>query len=141
MRISDWSSDVCSSDLVEPARRGAFERIPAQHGGMRWKAEHRHAVPHLGLAIPAIEDPEIGEFALRLHRLQFRGEILLQIGAERGPVAACGAIVDDERVRPLLQFLLRHRIGTGRKAPKRRSEEHTSELQSLMSTSYAVFCL
>src|SRR3546814_1030715 len=32
-------------------------------------------------------------------------------------------------------------LSTGRSAPARRSEEHTSELQSLMRISYAVFCL
>src|SRR3546814_5037078 len=121
MRISDWSSDVCSSDL----RR------------VRRKAEHRHAVPHLGLAVPAIEDAEIGEFALCLHRPQLRGEILFQIGTERGPIGPRGPIVNHQRVRPLLEFLLRHRIGNGCE----RSEEHPSELQSLMRISYAFFCL
>src|SRR3546814_8150209 len=33
MRISDWSSDVCSSDLADPGRRaGAGERLPARLG-------------------------------------------------------------------------------------------------------------
>src|SRR3546814_7938201 len=58
------------------------------------------------------------------------------------PVAAepCGL---QHRARPLHRPLLgRRRHGDARVGPAgRRSEEHTSELQSLMRISYAVFCL
>src|SRR3546814_6891566 len=81
MRISDWSSDVCSSDLV-------FEQF----------AEHAEC----GAVVERLEFVEV-----KMH-----GAIELREPA-RGPV---------------------------RQAPTR-SEEHTSELQSLMRISYAVFCL
>src|SRR3546814_5596815 len=45
MRISDWSSDVCSSDLCAPALHG---RCPASRGTSRWAAAQRRY-----LGIPA----------------------------------------------------------------------------------------
>src|SRR3546814_9934098 len=89
MRISDWSSDVCSSDL--PLERPRRRRQP----GDRAVIERRRF---------ARERPAIVErpATVALHLIEF----------ERG-------IVD---------FAVR-------------SEEHTSELQSLMRISYAVFCL
>src|SRR3546814_10491403 len=47
-----------------------------------------------------------------------------------------GPATDPRTARPELQGALRHGSAVGR-----RSEEHTSELQSLMRSSYAVFCL
>src|SRR3546814_5573566 len=100
MRISDWSSDVCSSDL----RRGRFveqqdRRITQQ------RARDRDP-----LALPA-----------RQPRPAFTEE-----GIE--PLRQCAQEIGG--------------IGGFRRVPDRlRSEEHTSELQSLMRISYAVFCL
>src|SRR3546814_3103098 len=74
MRISDWSSDVCSSDLIPPRRR----------------------------VVPQFEISE-GRAGADLHK---------------GPFSA---LWRNEHIN--------------------RSEEHTSELQSLMRISYAVFCL
>src|SRR3546814_6494972 len=101
MRISDWSSYVCSSDL-----RGLGDRV--------------NALPQTRLqAIDAgdVDDhaTAIGLHLLRGQRRQF--EVTPQIDLH--------GLVDH-----------RHR-GLG----DRRSEEHTSELQSLMRISYAVFCL
>src|SRR3546814_7504561 len=92
MRISDWSSDVCSSDLIgDAAAVGADLRI----GGDR-----------------EVEQVGAGETA---------------VGSE--PRAAHGGARHGGR-------------GFGRSGGfGRRSEEHTSELQSLMRISYAVFCL
>src|SRR3546814_7259291 len=95
MRISDWSSDVCSSDLP-PLRGRAGAGVPA------------------GRRQP---DP--------LFAAGGRGAIG-QISGRR-----------DARRRPLLA--LPQDGGTA--GGDGRSEEHTSELQSLMRISYAVFCL
>src|SRR3546814_4241820 len=88
MRISDWSSDVCSSDL---------ETLPLPIGEWQWNA--------------------IGKVA----RL------------------SCVRIANDidgfDQCRPCSRRL------EGEGVQKCRSEEHTSELQSLMRISYAVFCL
>src|SRR3546814_7352636 len=110
MRISDWSSDVCSSDLVEAgdlAGRGAGD-----------------AVGHVG------QLPRRGAKA--------RGDIvggLEELAAQR----AIGGIGGE-------QVGGGHQAGEAGSAAvrivaERRSEEQPSELQSLMRTSYAVFCL
>src|SRR3546814_6531839 len=105
MRISDWSSDVCSSDLqrqaVVPGRKEA-EHDPHQD-------DQRHAGAH-----------EVDEAVVaRVHHQQ------VGLVADRRGEGAVGG--ED------------HRHGKGLHWD--RSEEHTSELQSLMRTSYAVFCL
>src|SRR3546814_8443060 len=92
MRISDWSSDVCSSDLIESA-------------GLRLELR-------LG-AHPAQDFLRIGQ--QREHRRGRRGYVRFAANDEG--------------------FLHRSPPELGR------SEEHTSELQSLMRISYAVFCL
>src|SRR3546814_6535629 len=99
MRISDWSSDVCSSDL-----RGLADRILNLAAG--------HAAGDWTMAFAAALD----------HTLSFKA--LGDLGPER-PVMLIGPSGAGKTVT----------------AAKLRSEEHTSELQSLMRISYAVFCL
>src|SRR3546814_1916662 len=105
MRISDWSSDVCSSDLRRRQQRGA--------------AEAGHEV------VQEIKEKEGGDEEVKPlgHDLQARFR-RIDIGHEhqRGIDKGMGA---------------RARAGSR----SGRSEEHTSELQSLMRISYAVFCL
>src|SRR3546814_2104290 len=123
MRISDWSSDVCSSDLrrwhPRQRRRGGRSRHAPRRGAYRYcDRGWRLRVPS---ALPETRRPPPGsaERAANL-RADTRG---------RGGDMGCRA----DR-RPRLSTL----------APchgQSRSEEHTSELQSLMRISYAVFCL
>src|SRR3546814_8038670 len=104
MRISDWSSDVCSSDLG----------VAAGVGPVRHMVEMRDQVG----ARPVEDILEQGRREIRSGSRS--GE--QQRGAAPGAVPEqCGQ-------------------QQGQK-PAGRSEEHTSELQSLMSISYAVFCL
>src|SRR3546814_4939471 len=112
MRISDWSSDVCSSDLVRALRRDQrllLRRVRQCQHVLRAGDVFRRAVRErqfggvAGAALPPIA------LAARLHRL------------ERGQVAG--------------------RNGIAPREGRARSEEHTSELQSLMRISYAVLCL
>src|SRR3546814_5319830 len=117
MRISDWSSDVCSSDLVslvEDQESGAPQRrLPKLRFAMAaqpgyFDAEGRPQRGQWGeVAFPEVSDPHA-------YALEISGEGLL-------PVYRNGDLV----------------VVT----PTARSEEHTSELQSLMRISYAVFCL
>src|SRR3546814_2418203 len=100
VRISDWSSDVCSSDLLRARHR-------LRHGRQRRRLRGAAAHP-LGLRTPS---------ELRRHP---HGRARLR--SEPDPLPA-------RRLWP----------GAWRALP--RSEEHTSELQSLMRISYAVFCL
>src|SRR3546814_1063815 len=104
MRISDWSSDVCSSDL----------RRDAVHEPL---AEERH-----GVAVPTGDgDAVLGDVQVaaadRAPDHRHHGPRLEVVAV--AVVRQRGLAVDDAR----------------------RSEEHTSELQSLMRISYAVFCL
>src|SRR3546814_4389557 len=120
MRISDWSSDVCSSDLapdpevvaaifaeqrvVEIARVVTLERDEADR---QLVGDDRYVDHRLG---------RIARFAGALGRRQ----IPLEPDIEPRGVGLVHHIVD---------------------RAAERSEEHTSELQSLMRISYAVFCL
>src|SRR3546814_8768673 len=112
MRISDWSSDVCSSDLG--VDRG-LERATLESG-------HRARAAARALG----EDAQAAAGAQQLGRLAHE--------AQRG--AAVAAVDEHHSHRPGIpahERHLRHLL--------LRSEAHTSELQSLMRTSYAVFCL
>src|SRR3546814_3689727 len=116
MRISDWSSDVCSSDLGTAVRR-------VENG----EGEGAGQVIEKPLPVLAIGEPQGRGSALRLLRLGQRRQAPARRADDDGP----GFL----RVR-------KRGGGTGRAHPgSLRSEEHTSELQSLMRTSYAVFRL
>src|SRR3546814_8438620 len=112
MRISDWSSDVCSSDRLGQARLG---------------------VAHRGSVIAV----DVAEIALAVDQREAQREILRQAhqGVIDGLVAVRVELADHVADHP--GGLLDPGIGVEAK----RSEEHTSELQSLMRISYAVFCL
>src|SRR3546814_8530895 len=100
MRMSDWSSDVCSSDLGVPAA-GAR----AMNGVNQWlRAQGKADAALQGMATT---------FTAAI--LRGRRAHVLHVGDSRAYHYSNGRLV--------------------------RSEEHTSELQSLMRISYAVFCL
>src|SRR3546814_2439474 len=92
MRISDWSSDVCSSDLADAA-----------------------AVV---------------------------GELLESVLADAiGAGEATDAVIAQSGEQAKALWRIREGISEAQVRAGKRSEEHTSELQSLMRISYAVFCL
>src|SRR3546814_4141887 len=80
--------------------------------------------------VPAVEPTSrVGDLA---HHLPVR--------AHRGAVARQGRTCEIARLaRPAVDRILAHILAV--EGEQRRSEEHTSELQSLMRISYAVFCL
>src|SRR3546814_10392154 len=123
MRISDWSSDVCSSDLRPTATRfREIKELVAVFG-------HR---PRTSLGIgPQHSHPfrmELQFLQRAVHR-RITG-LTFDVGIKfRGREAGSA----------LITFQLGHVDAVRRKAAHRRSEEHTSELQSLMRISYAVF--
>src|SRR3546814_1904554 len=117
MRISDWSSDVCSSGLCSApwstaarSSRRPEAQAPAMPDPISWE----FAWPYLAAALVGGYLLGSVPFGLLLTRMAGLGDLL------GSAAAVIGAVV-----------ILR----TGR------SEEHTSELQSLMRISYAVFCL
>src|SRR3546814_2667943 len=113
MRISDWSSDVCSSDL-------AGKRLLVIPGELESVGVFAAFADHRGRQ-PAID----GNLWL-CRRLQHVGHL--------DPVADL-VNVAVLRWKGLIALAAELALAVGR------SEEHTSELQSLMRISYAVFCL
>src|SRR3546814_3201992 len=108
MRISDWSSDVCSSDLVHALTGDALQRL----------VEDVTAKLQAG----AREKPEVPAYPRDLWE----------------PLRARRRRAGELRYEAL--GLTREMNGQA-VLEEMRSEEHTSELQSLMRISYAVFCL
>src|SRR3546814_2960000 len=138
MRISDWSSDVCSSDLhVEKDER---ERNPEATPGyspvaagsrteISWlRKSGRITVGNLWEFVPYNDPITIGMAspALVNQALVLNGQ-LLSATSQQQRAAVLAAI------KSLYQMTF--------VSSESRSEEHTSELQSLMRISYAVFCL
>src|SRR3546814_2926962 len=98
MRISDWSSDVCSSDLPNT------QRVITQGRVIGIENECRAIIrmpDQVGMVHKRVRFPAIAPLVHEMH---------------------------DKRMTTSTTYI-------------RRSEEHTSELQSLMRISYAVFCL
>src|SRR3546814_4201315 len=126
MRISDWSSDVCSSDLEGPAEDR--QAAPAQQ---------HPAAGRAGRVAGGVHRP------WRLDLLQHQRA--QRVRARRPRQAAAGRLREGLRQvsRPAAAAHHRHqrRRGHFSRSAQRRSEEHTSELQSLTRTPYAVFCL
>src|SRR3546814_7562451 len=120
MRISDWSSDVCSSDL-----RKAF----------------RHNLQLLRSAARGASQVLVGWGRLPADLLPLAREVLIDLEDEAGDVHCLGLTQAGFPIHPMARG--KHRVPDDI-TPQRfdaRSEEHTSELQSLMRISYAVFCL
>src|SRR3546814_9657388 len=114
MRISDWSSDVCSSDLFDEF--GVGKPRPRTEPGLGKTAPGETA--SLFGQPPATEaKPEPVKV--------FEEKLVHLLIAEREGTAIFGPKIHQALASQNLQ----------------RSEEHTSELQSLMRISYAVFCL
>src|SRR3546814_4237655 len=125
MRISDWSSDVCSSDLTKQFYLHVGRHIAD------FVEEDRAAVGRLEPALAGLE--RTGERALFMTE-----QLRFQKLARNGP-----AVDGDEARAPSRRRFVKaacdHFLAASGRAG--RSEEHTSELQSLMRISYAVFCL
>src|SRR3546814_4905317 len=105
MRISDWSSDVFSSDLT----RKGLETYDHRHG---WNKVEQH--------FDLAEDEDAATAAVRLRRVPAQNDLLPAVVMRSGNGSIDVVLADASTLR---------------------SEEHTSELQSLMRTAYAVFCL
>src|SRR3546814_9522593 len=145
MRISDWSSDVCSSDLATYSARAEFRartigaKTPNRADMQRcqWTAtilvdralSHGPALSRTvssdkqfsgsehGACTPGRQS---GERNLARHEGEIRDHLIAVAQADRAPLLAA--------------------LDAVRNLASNRSEEHTSELQSLMSLSYAAFC-
>src|SRR3546814_1575371 len=114
MRIIDWSSDVCSSDLGDQQRIGLVAELLAGDALDMGDAVRDFRLQAFGI------DAAIGIIAGA--HLRRDGETGGHGQADGGHAVQIGALAAQEILVA-------------------RSEEHTSELQSLMRISYAVFCL
>src|SRR3546814_7912402 len=130
MRISDWSSDVCSSDL--DADRNAQSDVPVGIGPVLHLLRHQVLVrDQMLLAVPCDDG----------HGAHTDLVDCASAAADHDDIAGLDRSVHqqndpgDEISECLLQTK-----ADGQTGRARRSEEHTSELQSLMRNSYAVFC-
>src|SRR3546814_7673190 len=122
MRISDWSSDVCSSDLVPLLFNPTYADYVQAYGQGGLKAARLDSLKHLARLY--WYTVEFGLIATS-KGLRVYGAGILSSGGE---IVHSVESPEPRRVRFSLERLLRSR-----------SEEHTSELQSLMRISYAVF--
>src|SRR3546814_1502279 len=142
MRISDWSSDVCSSDLASMALTVFFGRpsgiLMACEGEQRERyllpAAHGEKFDALAMSEPdagsdvrgmkCAARPDGGDWVLNgskhfISHADIADFVIVFVASGEEATAA----------------------GPKKKITCFRSEEHTSELQSLMRTSYACFCL
>src|SRR3546814_859581 len=186
MRISDWSSDVCSSDL---ARKHHARQLVAVHGALavldqvhqaleypRRQRDRRAVVQQLALGQVQHVAPEAITHVR--HGIRVRGRACARMGRTscsiRASVTALAVRERTARSANVGSGRNRHRAWRSSRAQEgshsaavrqdpsllipsslfplvspppapsaraTRSEEHTSELQSLMRSSYAVFCL
>src|SRR3546814_2282507 len=114
MRISDWSSDVCSSDLFE-YQAASWDKPRRVIAKIEWHPGE--LFPKVGFIVTNL--PMEPDWVVRFYNQRGTAEQHIKEGkyAFRWTRLSCRTF--------------RHN----------RSEEHTSELQSLMRISYPVFCL
>src|SRR3546814_4673615 len=117
MRISDWSSDVCSSDLVIVIPAFAIGRAQALMLHIA-RLRERKDIPR----VPVYLNSPMAINATRHYHAHHSEH---HVSEE-----------DCQRMFDVATF-----VNTVEESKALRSEEHTSELQSLMRISYAVFCL
>src|SRR3546814_7208320 len=133
MLISDWSSDVCSSDLD-------LETGVCRAATSRFSIRTTVAHPDSGCRIEGLALPYwdlVKASAVKAHRfLPFARSLGWDIafGIEGPIILEVNGSWYYNRVQMTGRSLWETEFGS-------RSEEHTSELQSLMRISYAVFCL
>src|SRR3546814_6504889 len=139
MRISDWSSDVCSSDLDAKGLALARDLLDALEQAQVFTAAEVDSIADglryrpLRSRLIASARARLGSVRRKLLTTPHDGE---PHGIQRPGVAGVTVVVLTYHRPDGLNALL-----ASIAAQDRRSEEHTSELQSLMRISYAVFCL
>src|SRR3546814_2899088 len=117
MRISDWSSDVCSSDLMEEYREIVSAHLSDP------SPNPLDSIKRLWRIVDSIKD------TLEDRRVNPQDDIISMLW--KAEIDGQPTTMDDMENYSEVLFI----------AGLDRSEEHTSELQSLLRISYAVFCL
>src|SRR3546814_3011670 len=141
MRISDWSSDVCSSDL-ERCRRatGGGPRDRRSHSRCRIRSCDGCRAPGRDAASCRLCGPAMPPYcwsaAMTFSPEGPYGTIVTGPPVEQANAAIILLHGRGQRAQAMLELARQLDLPS-----VARSEEHTSELQSLMRISYAVFCL
>src|SRR3546814_2303006 len=112
MRISDWSSDVCSSDLTHEQLSSCF-LLDSPHDSLESIYQKYGDIAQLSKFS--------GGIGVSYTRVRSRGSLIRSTNGHSNGIVPWLKTLDSSVAA--------------------RSEEHTSELQSLMRISYAVFCL
>src|SRR3546814_6593708 len=116
MRIRDWSADVCSSDLIATAAVAILDNVSI------------HASAQEATSCLVVTPQSRSGFDPRL-----------RAGGDLATIKAASVAPTFRSTPPRRRRLTR--VTAQPLTQEFRSEEHTSELQSLMRISYAVFCL
>src|SRR3546814_1835067 len=119
MRISDWSSDVCSSDLLQEEKKSKTE------AGFS---------PNFKLIKPREIKKFLDEYVIG----QDEAKKIISVAVYNHYKRLMQRKLESDVTIEKSNIIMVGETGTGKTY---RSEEHTSELQSLMRTSYAVLCL
>src|SRR3546814_4895818 len=130
MRISDWSSDVCSSDLLAALQRQALQAV-GRGQQLRAATDLREQLRSLVVGVRS-GDQRLRGLDVGFQRIGAR--LPVEQGQHRGLVGA----TDGDGIAAL------HAVEFGAstlEAVLQRSVENTSDLQAQMRRSYAVFCL
>src|SRR3546814_1758253 len=150
MRISDWSSDVCSSDLLQTGLRNLDpealrEHVTTEEGDWYDASEVDETIEAL---TDAVGDLGYAFVDIRPRVQRDRDNLTIDIvyDIQEGPKVFVERIDIEGNVRTLDRVIRREfqlvegdAFNTSKlRRSRQRSEEHTSELQSLMRTSYAV---
>src|SRR3546814_6601430 len=128
MRISDWSSDVCSSDLAQA--KIAQVKLPAGYY-LEWGGQFENlaaASKRLSIVVPLCFLVSFGLLYMALGGFGRAAAVFLAV-----PLGLAGGV--------LTLVLTGSNFSVSAEEGFIRSEEHTSELQSLMRISYDVLCL
>src|SRR3546814_6887048 len=114
MRISDWSSDVCSSDLLDAVLEDVADKVEI--------LLHSIGSSMVGVQVES-------------------AQTMPSSGVSTSPRDTTTAAARSPVTFSVVRHMSRKRSTPSTSPMPSRSEEHTSELQSLMRNSYAVFCL
>src|SRR3546814_5928165 len=116
LRISDWSSDVCSSDLSDSTASVRVSRASRSSASLAIRSVRSTTVP-----IEMVRPPSVARREDTAPQNSVPSAFFMRVTRPSSRPFSISSLVQASR--------------------SSRSEEHTSELQSLMRISYAVFCL
>src|SRR3546814_6305216 len=139
MRISDWSSDVCSSDLMLLVIVKVAEPTVIKDRGVGLES----TAITLARELPELEQ----QIKSQQQQLADAQKLLALVQRDVSRLSPGAAAARKQREASALNAraatTIEQRLAIARQelTAEMRSEEHTSELQSLMRISYAVFCL